>query len=139
MNSDQAPDRISRRRMLNRMGAGAAVVWTAPVVTSLQAPAFAAPSLACPETGCSSCVDVGGSCQGGPPGCFKGLSTEGECLCFVNAICSGLTPCRSSSECSPGWHCLCPQNGCGMSVCVPCCFFPAPGSPPKGAATVAGR
>lgn len=138
MNSDQAPDRISRRKMLKRMGAGAAVVWTAPVVMSLQAPAFAALSVVCPpETGCSSCVDNGG-CRDGPPGCFKGLSTEGECLCFVNAHCSGLMPCSSSSECSPGWHCICPQNGCGMSLCVPCCFFP-PGSPPKGGATVAGR
>ena len=32
---------ISRRRMLKRIGAGAAVAWTAPIITSVRVPAFA--------------------------------------------------------------------------------------------------
>jgi hypothetical protein len=138
MEPNEGKGGISRRKLLKRIGTGAAIAWTAPVVTSLQAPAFAALSATCPETGCSSCIDLEGSCRGGPPGCFRGLSTEGGCLCFVNAHCEGLKPCSSSSECSPGWHCICPDNGCRMSVCVPCCFFAAPGSPPNGGTTVAG-
>jgi extensin-like protein len=33
---------VTRRRMLQRMGAGVAVAWTAPIVTSLRVPAYAA-------------------------------------------------------------------------------------------------
>jgi hypothetical protein len=34
-------DAISRRKMLKRMGAGAAVAWSAPILTSVSTPAFA--------------------------------------------------------------------------------------------------
>lgn len=37
----QVPGDISRRRMLKRIGAGAAVAWTAPILTSVRVPAFA--------------------------------------------------------------------------------------------------
>src|SRR5207249_715696 len=117
---------VSRRRMLKRLGAGAAVAWTVPVVTSLHTRAFAALSGGCPAPRCSTCIEMGcpgfnpcqsGSCYGGL-GCSRGISTEGECLCFQTAFCSCLTPCSSSSDCPPGQHCLCPANGCGMSVCL---------------------
>jgi len=35
------PNAISRRRMIKRIGAGAAVAWTAPVLMSVRVPAFA--------------------------------------------------------------------------------------------------
>jgi hypothetical protein len=38
---DVSDDGISRRKMLKRIGAGAAVAWTAPILTSVQTPAFA--------------------------------------------------------------------------------------------------
>jgi Cu/Zn superoxide dismutase len=39
---------ISRRRMLRRMGAGVAVAWTAPILTSVRVPAYAQTSPGCP-------------------------------------------------------------------------------------------
>ena len=40
MDPDQVGHQISRRRMLKRIGAGAAVAWTAPVLTSIRTSAF---------------------------------------------------------------------------------------------------
>ena len=46
---------ISRRRMLKRVGAGAAIAWTAPILTSVHSPAFAQyPGCAAP---CAACFD----------------------------------------------------------------------------------
>jgi CHRD domain-containing protein len=38
---------ISRRRMLRRIGAGVAVAWTAPILTSVRVPAYAQTSAGC--------------------------------------------------------------------------------------------
>ena len=38
---DVPEEGVSRRRMLKRIGAGAAVAWTAPILTSIRTPAFA--------------------------------------------------------------------------------------------------
>src|SRR2546428_6130851 len=100
MESDQAEHRISRRRMLKRIGAGAAVVWSAPILTSIRTPAFAASGGLCgPDQGCGGrCVTLNGSpgCLDGPSatmtcncglGCFDGLTTEGVCQNFNNTFC----------------------------------------------------
>src|SRR5438046_3101463 len=92
---------ISRRKMLKRIGAGAAIAWTAPVLTSIRTPAFAAGSPGCPDScaggdfgpcsppssGCSS-----GSCEGGL-GCFAQHDVEGNCHCFQNVFCNCVTGC----------------------------------------------
>jgi hypothetical protein len=46
MNSEepQGAGGISRRRMLRRVGAGVAIAWTAPILTSVRVPAYAQPS-----------------------------------------------------------------------------------------------
>src|SRR5439155_3380981 len=121
-------DGISRRRMLKRIGAGAAIAWTAPIVTSLHTPAFAAQRQDCSSNGCAGCGPIlngnagcsQGSCTGGL-GCFDSLNTEGACVNWQNIFCSCLTPCSSSSDCSGTSQCLCSNNGCGGSFCVPCC------------------
>ena len=45
MTDEQVPEvprnRISRRTVLKRVGAGAAIAWTAPVIASIRVPAFA--------------------------------------------------------------------------------------------------
>jgi hypothetical protein len=46
--SGKLPGSVSRRAMLKRIGAGAAVAWSAPVITSIRTPAFAQ----YPPTGC---------------------------------------------------------------------------------------
>jgi hypothetical protein len=54
---------ISRRKMLRRIGAGAAIAWTAPVLTSMRAPAFAQGSIGCPGGGLP-CQAPGDPCTG---------------------------------------------------------------------------
>jgi hypothetical protein len=125
---------ISRRRMLKRIGAGAAIVWTVPVVTSLHTPAFAASESPC-DAGCSSfrcnynlCITgfnlspgcSTGSCTG-ELGCFDALDVSGQCRNFQNVLCSCMTPCTDNSQCPECSFCLCADNGCGFSACVYCC------------------
>jgi CHRD domain-containing protein len=49
MNSEepQGAGGISRRRMIRRMGAGVAIAWTAPILTSVRVPAYAQVSPGC--------------------------------------------------------------------------------------------
>jgi hypothetical protein len=111
-------DRISRRRMIKRLGAATAVVWTAPVLSTLGGtPAFAqylCPS--CPPLGssgsehCANQPDCGADPTGNPCCCIR--SAEDTCECHSCIMCSSpaLTPCASSRDCPPGWI-------CGISCC----------------------
>src|SRR5438093_8192053 len=74
-------DGISRRRMLKRIGAGAAIAWTAPIVTSLHTPAWAANYGTCSGSGCAGC----GPILNGSPGCASGSCTGGlGCIVCLN-------------------------------------------------------
>jgi hypothetical protein len=119
-------DGISRRRMLKRIGAGAAIAWSAPVLTSLRTPAFAQVSPgACPAWNCGDPItECGGTpCGLGP--CVCDVDTEGKPFCWDNIFCSdGATPCSSSSECPSGWRCS--TNCCGQT-CLPECGTCGPG------------
>src|SRR5438067_767610 len=99
--------------MLKRIGAGAAIAWAAPVVTSLHTPAFAqyecqgqcGGGIACDPNLCitglnSSPGCASGSCYGGL-GCFNALDTSGCCQNFQNEFCSCAAPCSSDSDCGP--------------------------------------
>ncbi|MGH2554733.1 MAG: hypothetical protein ACRDHO_03330 [Actinomycetota bacterium] len=123
---------ISRRRMIKRIGAGAAIAWSAPILTSIRTPAFAEtpPDDACPDTGCpgenfapctgnpSGCAE--GACTGGL-GCFKGDDTEGGCHCYQNIFCSCVSACTSSADCGDRQFCML-NTGCGSGgVCINCC------------------
>src|SRR2546425_13375728 len=57
-------ERIDRRRILKRIGAGAAVAWTAPVITSIAAaPAFAASGPCdCISDPCNNVCNPGQGC-----------------------------------------------------------------------------
>src|SRR5439155_2391140 len=133
MDSDQAWDRVSRRRMLKRIGAGAAIAWTAPVLTSINTPSLAnAVSQICfPQPcvgiGCSECAPVSngspgcisGSCTGGL-GCVFLLDSNGSCQNAQNAFCSCLAPCNDNCDCASHFCAKC--TGCGPGgVCVGCC------------------
>jgi hypothetical protein len=131
MDSDVAQGRLSRRRMLKRIGAGAAVAWATPVLTSVRTPVFAASGGSCPSDCCvpgvcisEQCICESCGCKTGrctSPGCFAAFNTEGMCQFFQREGCPCLARCSNSSECPPGQQCLCPDNGCGVSVCVSCC------------------
>src|SRR6266545_6958811 len=76
-----AEEGISRRRMLKRVGAGAAVAWSAPVLTSLRVPAFAQSAL-CPN-GCADilCFSEEEFICGGGGTCICTRTTENDCFC----------------------------------------------------------
>lgn len=129
-NERQPGDGISRRRMLKRIGAGAAVAWSAPILTSIRTTAFAQYDNPCPDTGCPG--ENFEPCTGNPPGCqsgsctedlgcFKADDAEERCHCFQNIFCSCVQACSDSSDqCPPGQFCL-QSSGCGGGVCVNCC------------------
>jgi hypothetical protein len=120
-----SPERISRRRMLKRIGAGAAVAWMSPVVTSLGTHAWAGECPECeggPGVGCA----VGGDdCFGqtdcSPPGksCICLRTTEEECFCDLNSNCADLQPCNGTGDCPPGYACT--YSCCGGTLCGPPC------------------
>ena len=125
--SGERPGEISRRRMLRRIGAGAAIAWAAPVLTSLRLPAFAqAGSPACAEcpadcslgTLCSDVIPC--ACAGGPTAC--GCYSQGACLFEGGVICESDADCEpflgSDARCAP---CAPPFSGCGPATCwQPC-------------------
>jgi len=128
MDEIERPDGISRRRMLKRVGAGAAIAWAAPVLTSLQVPAFA-------QAVSSSCSE--GFVCGGPfticsqdPLCACTTTTEGAACLGGN--CTGVgVGCTSSAECEaliPGSRCQPAGTGCCGNQCIPACGSTGTGS-----------
>jgi hypothetical protein len=121
VDEERSPERISRRKALKRIGAaGAAAAWTAPLLSSLRTPAFAASVVcgpACPDFNCGA-FQVCGS--GGIDICVCDQTIETRCFCWANFFCSdpGATACASSSDCPTGWACV--TTCCGQT-CAPDC------------------
>lgn len=112
-------DGISRRQMLKRVGVVAGVAWTAPLIQSATAPAYAyntcttgcGPGFPCgPGITCGSptscvngvCANKGWyaeSCNGGG-NCYSGTCTGGTC-----AKGAAGTPCRATVDCTTGVIC----------------------------------
>jgi len=123
--------RVSRRKIIQRIGAGTALAWSAPVLQSLASPVHAQGASPVPPTPCPPGVNCGTSCANfgicgdtpcpGPPGCFCSVNTEGNCFCWNNAFCSDIDTCNSSSECQAGYECF--ENTCcgAQGVCLPNC------------------
>ena len=115
-----AGEGVSRRRMLKRIGAGAAVAWSAPILTSLKAPAFAQSAGCSP---CATCFD--GSTPCGTGDCFCSEDVNGDCFCAFNGPCAGQSNCKSNEDC-PGGRCMsvnclgCGGPGEGTQCLSPC-------------------
>ena len=62
MEEEVRENQVSRRKMLKRIGAGAAVAWTAPILTSIRTPAFAAGSAGC-QNEFPACTDPNSDCN----------------------------------------------------------------------------
>jgi hypothetical protein len=135
---------VSRRTVIKRIGAGAAIAWTAPVLTSLRTPAFA-------QTyggGCSQCAgdfclgqtlcqaDLN-DCFGGLCGCAQVVGNESSCFCYCNDLCSNRTPCSQQSDCSGGQVCV--HSCCDAFLGTPACFDPCPNPAPSGQRVTARR
>ena len=127
---------ISRRRMLKRVGAGAAIAWSAPILSSLRTPAFAQYPTRCTTCGGCGALEQCGVGAGGLL-CFC-VETEGSgCFCSNDFLCSEvpLCPGGTDSECPPGWACqVGPGAGCcGPNHCVPPCGIAAGAAAATGA------
>lgn len=107
--------RISRRRMLKRIGAGAVVAWSAPIISSLRTPAFAQYPTVCPET--SRCPDVifcGGTT------CLCTATVEGDRnLCQEDFLCGTRPTCSTSAECQAQGFDFCRAEGTGCCAGSP--------------------
>ena len=114
---------LSRRSLLKRAGVGAALVWSAPIITSLNTPAYAGSP---PPPECQTCeaCQFGTSCGGdgacfcvGVPDCFctrTGVCINPDPICQTDADCDSIT--GPGSRCSP-----CALPGCTETMCwVPC-------------------
>ena len=126
--------RISRRRMIKRLGAATAVAWTAPVLNTVGAtPAFAQPT-PCPgcvprseprNVHCANQPICGEEPNGNPCSCVRTF----EDTCFCHSCVFGcttnplVTVCTSSSQCPAGWQCAlsCCSQADNEFRCVPPC------------------
>lgn len=118
---------VSRRRMLKRIGAGAAVAWSAPILTSIKTPAFAqtppgpGPEACDPGSPCdlNTPCNVPIPCHNGNPACNCWvLADRSACHCGDLDACSNHQPCVSNVDCPSGQ--LCVENCCGRLCYQPC-------------------
>jgi hypothetical protein len=102
---DEAHGQIPRRKMLKRIGAGAAVAWTAPLLTSIRTPAFAQASPGCGET-CPVFCQNNPICND-PNQCTCQALVGGGCACLCQ--CGFCFQCASDADCEqfgPGSMCI---------------------------------
>jgi hypothetical protein len=115
---------VSRRKMLKRIGAGAAIAWTAPILTSIRTPAFATGGFC---TGGVPCQATGDPCFGQTPcgtqGCFcnenvtNGVPNGNSC-CTVPTDCTN-QDCTNNADCPPGQ--VCQATCCANPKCFVVC------------------
>jgi len=125
MDDEQVTSGISRRSALKRIGAGAAIAWSAPVLMSINSRASAASDVCGGVNPCFHCGS-GTHCHEGPLCLCSGRIDGGGCYCGENTPCGHTIHCDAEADCAtlgPTWHCV-PVCGCGslgQQVCVPEC------------------
>ncbi|MGH2683381.1 MAG: hypothetical protein ACRDIX_09140 [Actinomycetota bacterium] len=137
---EELENRISRRRMLKRVGAGAAIAWSAPVLSSLRTPAFAQPYPGrCDELACAADCGLSipeelGACQ-----CFQDVA--GTAHCTNNFFCNDARRCSTNDDCvsafGVGFFCQ-TGTGCGGTCgqqCAPDCGLQFAAAAGEGGAT----
>jgi hypothetical protein len=122
---------VSRRDALKRIGAGAAVAWTAPTLLSMQAAGAGSPhpcNITMAPCGKGADCDVPATC--GPTGsgcaCFNVAGDIGQFCSSGEFNCGNQIVCTSSDQCPCGWGCV--ASCCGPGVCRPPCGEPNPAS-----------
>jgi hypothetical protein len=156
----EVQDRISRRRMIKRLGAATAVAWTAPVLSTLgKVPALSAqqPCAGCAplppgNAHCAASSICGSDQPSGNNPCDCRTTPQGQCFChsclFCDTLPGGGQVCASSAECPTGWGCVLTDCGCDEVnqqfefLCHPGCGVannPGPCTPGAGAAARTGR
>jgi hypothetical protein len=140
--------RVSRRKIIQRIGAGTALAWSAPVLQSLASPAHAQGGSPVPPTPCPPGLNCDGSCGTFPqcgssncprPVCICDRDTEGNCFCWNDALCADIDTCNSSADCDPGFRCF-TNTCCGaQGVCLPNCGVCTSSQTQSTGATASGR
>jgi len=123
MEEERTASKITRRRLIQRLGVGTAVAWLTPVVSSLgsRAEAQCEP---CEGGNCDWCcggviTQCGVGC--GPLGAgYCSHDTDGNCFCWENSFCAEVADCTQNSDCPPGYACI-PCTCCVTSKCLPAC------------------
>jgi hypothetical protein len=111
------PERISRRRIIKRGAAGAAVAWTAPVLMSLRTPAFAA-SPSCDTFDCSKLPCTPSSSCSNHQICTCLFATKSDgCVCVSHYVPG--QDCTSDADCP-----VFPGFSPGMCASANNCAFP---------------
>ncbi len=108
-----ASENISRGRLLKRAGAGAAVLWAAPVLTS-GAQAGHGGRHTCGrgfQCGGDCCFNQT-ACRPFDPSCtcIQRIQSPGQprrCFCHQGGVCADLHHCASNKDCPEGWACAC--------------------------------
>jgi hypothetical protein len=130
--SERAKDEatgISRRRMLKRIGAGAAVAWSAPILTSINTSAYAATGPCAGQPNCLSGCNGHLLC-GNPCFCMQ-HHVDKACVCIGQGLCA---VCSNDADCDPitGPGSVCvdvDQNaGCCVGISNTACQPPCGGS-----------
>jgi hypothetical protein len=122
MSEELLNEGISRRRMLKRIGAGAAVAWSAPILTSIKTPAFAATAPPPPCTGCAGCGPLAPCNNNNTCQCWQQSTDQGPgCVCTDLVDFCGETPLcpTGQSECPPEFP-TCVETCCGRICTAPC-------------------
>jgi hypothetical protein len=130
MNEHEA-SRVSRRGLLKRLSAGAALAWTSPIIMSVRTPAFAQGS----PPGICNCAPY--DCDNPAPCPISSCSFDhcvqklnGDCACGFDPIMSfGDYPiCQSDEDCNAegetDWMCVTVDPKCGATgnvACAPPC------------------
>jgi hypothetical protein len=127
---DEPSHDVSRRDALKKLGVGAGIAWSAPVVMTFYNAAGAAAGTPSPTTSAETTTvppptdcDSGGTCNDGFPECLGG------CICVTDAAggsrcvpgpfsCFALDTCGPGNSCPPGFFCAL-GTCCLEPVCVP--------------------
>jgi hypothetical protein len=126
---DEHVEPISRRRALKRLGAGTAVIWSAPILTSINTAAFAqyptcSPAFCGPFQSC----EPGAQVCALPPGCGAAICSvmnDNSCICWDFAFCTSPDPvCDSDDDCGPGLRCGPTEPDCGPCAGRVACYHP---------------
>jgi hypothetical protein len=111
---------ISRRSAIKRIGVVGAVAWSAPVLSSMSAPAFAQGGTPGPNPECAgaTCTTFR-QCAANNPDCVCTTVFGGGGFCVPGSTSCGVTGvCGPAGECPPGNICVI-ETCCGEPVCVP--------------------